>query len=322
MGQCWRRVYLRASQFRHCLLLGNNEFGMLGSGSLVSSSWPRQVWITEPVRQVAVGQWFGCALLDNTQHSVRCWGHNEYGQLSDGTTTDRTAPVDVVITEADGTKKLLTGVQEISAGAFHACARLSDGSAACWGSNRFGQLGNGTRADSQTSPVAVVISESDGTKVKLTGISQIALGLDHSCVLLSSSKTAACWGDNEYGPFGVPTGLPIYSNSPITVPTLQINQLSAGSGYTCAALVDGRTTDCWGAGHEGQIGNGAAAAIYYAPQTVWLPPIKMISSGTFHSCAVTSDTGIKCWGDGTYGELGNGDDKVQLSPVDVLAVFP
>ncbi len=137
---------------------GNNEFGMLGSGSLVSSSWPRQVWITEPVRQVAVGQWFGCALINNTQHSVRCWGHNEYGQLSDGTTTDRTAPVDVVITEADGTKKLLTGVQEISAGAFHACARLSDGSAACWGSNRFGQLGNGTRADSQTSPVAVVIS--------------------------------------------------------------------------------------------------------------------------------------------------------------------
>jgi alpha-tubulin suppressor-like RCC1 family protein len=269
-----------------------------------------------------VGGWHACALLNNSQHSVQCWGDNSYGQLGDGTTIERTAPVDVVITEADGTRKLLTGVKAISAGVVHSCAILSDSSVACWGSNYYGQLGDGNRTASQTSPVAVVISESDGTKVKLTGVSEVSAGYRHSCALLWPSMSGACWGDNAYGEFGVPTGLPIYSNSPITLPVVRVSQLSAGSGYTCAALADARTTDCWGTNQDGQIGVGTTTDKYDAPQVVSLVSVKMISSGDGHSCAVMSDTGVKCWGGGFFGELGNGDDTTRRSPVDVLAVSP
>ena len=62
-----------------------------------------------------------CALLsDNT---VKCWGENRYGQLGDGTKTDRTTPV--LVTD-------LSDVKQVSAGRSHTCALLNAGTVKCW----------------------------------------------------------------------------------------------------------------------------------------------------------------------------------------------
>jgi alpha-tubulin suppressor-like RCC1 family protein len=42
---------------------------------------------------VAAGGSYACALLGDG--SVQCWGDNTYGQLGDGTTTQRSQPVPV-----------------------------------------------------------------------------------------------------------------------------------------------------------------------------------------------------------------------------------
>jgi len=42
---------------------------------------------------IALGGSHSCALL--TDGTMKCWGYNGYGQLGDGTTTDRTTPVEV-----------------------------------------------------------------------------------------------------------------------------------------------------------------------------------------------------------------------------------
>jgi alpha-tubulin suppressor-like RCC1 family protein len=71
----------------------------------------------------------------------------------------------------------------VSVGAYHSCALLGDGTARCWGFNQYGQLGNGTMANS---PVPVNVSG-------LTSAVQLEAGWFHTCAVRSDG-TARCWG--------------------------------------------------------------------------------------------------------------------------------
>ncbi len=62
-----------------------------------------------------------------------CWGGNAFGQLGDGTTTDREGPVRVAG---------IAPVAQVAAGAKHTCVRTVAGEVLCWGSNVDGQLGD------------------------------------------------------------------------------------------------------------------------------------------------------------------------------------
>ena len=77
-----------------------------------------------------------CVRLDNRE--VWCWGDNRYGQLGDGTLSDRSGAVMVL-----GLASVLT----VEAGAQHTCAVRRDGAVLCWGRNHLGQLGDGTTSD-------------------------------------------------------------------------------------------------------------------------------------------------------------------------------
>ena len=77
--------------------------------------------------------------------SIKCWGVNHFGELGDGTTTDRPTPVAV---------SGISNAVAVSGGVEHTCALLDDKSIKCWGLNHFGQLGDGTTTDSLT-PITV-----------------------------------------------------------------------------------------------------------------------------------------------------------------------
>ncbi len=76
-----------------------------------------------------------------------CWGDNGSGALGDGTTSDRPTPV--------GVASLATGVQDVAAAVGYSCVITSTGGVKCWGSNFFGQVGDGTTTERHT-PVNVV----------------------------------------------------------------------------------------------------------------------------------------------------------------------
>jgi alpha-tubulin suppressor-like RCC1 family protein len=137
---------------------GANNYGQLGDGTVTPSKGTET---TESLGgraiEVATGESHTCALL--ADGGVRCWGANGYGQLGNDTTTGSLKPVSVI--------GLPGAVTAITAGAFHTCAKLIDGSLRCWGRNDKGQLGNGTR-DNSSKPVALgLFAGPSYAKVKL-----------------------------------------------------------------------------------------------------------------------------------------------------------
>jgi alpha-tubulin suppressor-like RCC1 family protein len=84
----------------------------------------------------------------------------------------------------------------LSAGQFHTCAVLDDGTVQCWGRNDFGQLGDGSLTH-RLSPVPVA---------NLGTATSIAAGSFHTCAILSFGAVR-CWGFNDSGQLGNGTGL-------------------------------------------------------------------------------------------------------------------
>lgn len=125
---------------------GSLYFGAIGDGT----SDPELTWnhpvdvygLTSGVSAITAGQYHTCALMSGG--GVKCWGFNQYGQIGDGTNTQRNAPVDVIA----------SGVIAVAAGAQHTCALFSTGVSSCWGANPNGQMGNGTVGGLNYVPVA------------------------------------------------------------------------------------------------------------------------------------------------------------------------
>ena len=235
-----------------------------------------------------------CALT--TSGGVKCWGYNEYGQLGNGTTADSNVPVDVY--------GLSSGVSAISAGGAHACAMTSSGGVKCWGLNRFGELGNGTTADSHV-PVNVLVSIGGNA---LTGVSAISAGDEHTCAVTTSGG-AKCWGDNSEGQLGNNEAAVSYSNVPVDVYGLAsgVSAISVGGYFTCALTFTG-SVECWGDNGDGELGSGGLYTCSSVPIDVsgLSSGVSAISAGGDHACALTSSGGVKCWGLNQFGQLGNG----------------
>jgi len=169
----------------HISCNGNDTFGQLGNGfDLFPPLVPVVVTGIANALTVAVGEKHSCALLQDQDKTVKCWGGNSDSQLGDGGTVDQSEPVSV---------SGVSNVAEIAVGSFHNCALLqSDGSVVCWGNNTYGQLGNGSRSPS-TTPVTVS---------GITNAISISAGLSHSCAVLANGQVL-CWGRNDQGQLGI-----------------------------------------------------------------------------------------------------------------------
>lgn len=128
------------------LCWGGNASGQLGNGSTNSSPTPVEVQGATGATLLAVGGEHACA-SDLTTGGILCWGQGGSGQLGNSDTSNRSTPVKV--SNVGGYPESLT------AGGFHTCALFATPNVQCWGSDDFGQLGDGKTNMDESAPVSV-----------------------------------------------------------------------------------------------------------------------------------------------------------------------
>ncbi len=208
----------------------------------------------------------------------------------------------------------IAGIVQIAAGGAHSCALTSAGGVWCWGSNWFGQLGDGTTTRRLT-PVAVSGLSS--------GVRAIAVGTEHTCAL-TSGGAVLCWGGNNNGQLG--DGTSVNRLTPVAVRTLTsgVRAIAAGglasNGSSCA-LLDSGAVRCWGANALGQLGDGSTTDRSTPVAVATLTSgVTAIDVGGSHACALTGFGSFVCWGDNAFGQLGDGTLERSSVPVAVSLV--
>lgn len=299
-------VQMAAGYLHTCALLNTGTVKCWGSFANLLANTPTDIAGLTNITAIAASGTHLCAL--NSAGGVLCMGGNSSGQIGDGTTTDRYAPVPV---------SGLAGATHIASGGYHNCAVLSD-SVRCWGSDGRGQLGMGNSSYAY-SPLN-----------QITGVNYAAFatGALHVCGI-TTTGAAKCWGQDYSGELGIgSTTMGVMVSSPRDVVGISggAQAIAAGLQYTCA-IVNG-AAKCWGNNDSGQLGNGsttdANVPVNVSGLTSGVTAISVVDrgQGNEHTCAVVNGA-AKCWGSNYVGQLGNGQSGSATpvtTPVDVVGL--
>ncbi|MEU1626910.1 hypothetical protein ABZ746_16620 [Streptomyces sp. NPDC020096] len=329
------------------LAWGFNNFGQLGDGTNTDRSTPVPVcasgqtapcnpFLHDVVAVSAAGSG-GHSLALREDGTVLAWGLNNFGQLGDGTTTNRNTPVPVCAPgQTAPCTRFLTGVVAISAGGTFSLALREDGTVLAWGMNEQGQLGDGT-ADDRDTPVPVCAPGQTAPCTRfLTGVHAISAGTFHS-LALRKRGTVLAWGGNFFGQLGDGTNTVRRIPVPVCAPgqtapcsrfLTGVHAISAGNLHSLALRKHG-TVLAWGLNNSGQLGDGTTtdrstpvpvcAPGQTAPCTRFVTGVHAISAGGLHSLALRKRGTVLAWGLNNSGQLGDGTTTNRNTPVRVCA---
>jgi len=284
---------------------GANGTGQLGDGTTSDIHSPKQIGADNRWTSIAAGMRgfpekssFNLAL--KSDGTLWAWGHNGFGQLGDGTTTDSHLPKQI------GTDNRWVAI----AAGWHSLALKSDGTLWAWGMNSSGQF-DCTFTDAHT-PRQIGLD---------TNWVAIAAGASHS-LALKPDGTLWAWGGNGCGQLGNGTTDGDCFPKRIGRETNWAT-IAAGSYHSLALKSDG-TLWAWGDNGFGQLGDGTTTDSH-SPKHIgadnrWASVSAGKSLGSFgregqHSVALKSNGTLWAWGYNGYGELGDGTLIDRYSPI-------
>jgi alpha-tubulin suppressor-like RCC1 family protein len=180
----------------------------------------------------------------------------------------------------------------------HTCGVTTGGVAYCWGSNAFGQLGDGTSLNIKIVPVLVLGGH--------TFASVRAAGADHTCGV-TTGGVAYCWGWNSQGVLG--DGTATNRTTPVAV--------AGGLSFAAVSASVFHTAYCWGANAQGWLGDGTTTGRLTPVLVSGGLSFAAVSAGNGHTCGVTTGGVAYCWGSNAFGKLGDGADSRSTTPVAV-----
>ncbi len=296
---------------------GQNDFGELSANADAStdhSAVPVKIEGISDATAITASTFHVCALHENGE--VSCWGGGFFGQLG----TD-----EEIIDGFSTTPVKTAGISDataISAGNSYTCALHETGEITCWGTNVFGQLGNGEALDTSNSrtPVEVIFSTTAGPAPVAPNY-DIAAGNNHTCTL--NDGKVWCWGRNLHGQLGNgESGATAHSSTPVEVEGIT-DAVAVGAGWehTCVVHATGEVS-CWGDDSSGELGNGVTVNSIPSPvKVIGVDDAIDVTAGHWHTCALHESGEVSCWGSNHDGQLGNDDMGVDSAvPVSVIGI--
>ncbi len=289
------------------LAWGYGTFGQLGDGgTLPSTNKPTPSAIPGVTGIVAIAAGNSHSLALKSDGTVLAWGFDNRGQLGDDSSfADKSTPISI---------SGVSGIVAIAAGYYHSIALKSDGTVVSWGSDEFGQLGDGgaiVSTNKQPTPVAVSSAAN--------GVVAIAASFGHS-LALKSDGTMLSWGYDSDGQLG-DDNLIASKSVPVPVSSASgILAIAVGSTHSLALKSDG-TMLSWGSDGNGELGDDGSFTRKLTPVPVSsiASGIVGIAGGDNHSLALKSDGTMLSWGFDGSGELGNDAANTDSpTPVSVL----
>lgn len=274
---------------------GRNEFGQLGNGTTTDTTTPVEVTGVAGAERIDCGRDHSCAVVSG---EVRCWGRNDAGQLGNATQVDSSIPVDAP--GPLGVGDLLTG--------YRFTAALDDvGALWSWGTDWYGELGNGPGQQTLTSP----------THADTKGYAALSTGKGFHACAIDSVGAPACWGRADVGQLGAGQG-PDRRQKPIAVAVSQpAVEIAVGGRHTCALLEDGAVW-CWGSNRHGEIGAGVPEDALFPVRPNSPVSLGALAAGTDHTCGIETTHGtLWCWGANRDGQLGDGTIAPRPAPTQI-----
>eukprot|EP01084_Bolivina_argentea_P133505 235605_1 len=279
-----------------------------------------------------------CALhTDSTPsgfNAFKCWGENSEGQCgyeNRDYIADDLGEMGANLSNID-TNISLFDIKQVETGKDHTCLLTEAGEAKCWGKGSYGALGYGNtdRKGAAPNTMGVHLPFIDfGESWRGT---QIALGFEHTCVLMNNGTTLngiKCWGRCREGRLGLEISncLIGYAANQMgdNLPFVKLGtgfnpiQVIAGSYFTCA-LSGSNKVKCWGLNRDyGILGIGDTVNrgekvgdmgdnLPFVDLGTGFTPIRLFA-GAWHSCALSGSNQLKCWGRNEEGQLGIGDSN-------------
>lgn len=278
---------------------GTNNNGQLGDGTQTPHLAPALVNMPDGINftQMSVGDSFVCAV--GSDHRRYCWGNNANGQLGYNPNlivTRLLAPAAPVVADP------ITPIT-VTSGYLGACATSQHAAVWCWGSELYGEFG-------------------DGALNRLTRAAPSATGYRPagSFVLAGSQsfmldEAGGVWGAGQgsYGELGI--GFKS-SNSPAKLPLATATGIATAGSHSCALLADG-TVSCWGYSGEGALGDGMTGITASPVKVRGLAGATQVTAGGSSACALLGNGSVRCWGGNDHGALGDGSREDSWVPVRV-----
>ena len=204
-------------------------------------------------------------------------------------------------------------VATVSLGRDHACARMRDGTARCWGGG--GMLTPEVPIDR---PVPTVMLD-PVNGLPFEHVEEVAVGYGQTCVRtgagVGTPAGVTCWGNNAFGQSGYESDPP-----PPRIALPPTAEVAATFNHICARAVDG-TVYCWGHNDLGQLGRGAADAARHptpAPVPGLAGVAQVVVGGDYvrsFTCAIVgAERAVRCWGSNLDGQLGLGSADAAPHP--------
>ena len=255
----------------------------------------------------------------DSEGNLYTWGHNNSGQLGDGTTTLRAIPAKI---NGKGAIAENAKIMSVNVGGYFTTAVDSEGNLYTWGLNSHNELGDGTDVD-KTTPVKI---NGKGDIPENAKIMSVGAGEFHSAAI-DSEGNLYTWGENSAGKLGdgtdVDKATPVKINGKGDIPeNAKIISVSAGEYHTIAIDSEGNLYT-WGNNNSGQLGDGT--------ETNRKVPVKIngkgdipknakitsVGAGEFHSAAIDSEGNLYTWGRNDSGQLGDGTNVKKATPVKI-----